>query len=119
MIESKSLGELEGFEVEAGWVYDDMTPDFYGEEAYDAEAVEAFNNGDWSFVILTVEARFNGHVMGTAHLGGVELGFFPGATEILDPLTDPEYLDDLIREALDEARSELHAVITKGIEVLV
>lgn len=118
MIESKSLGEVAGFEIEAGWIYDDVGPDFYGDEVYDDQTIEAYENNEWHFVVLIVEARFNGHVMGTAYLGGVEVGFFPGVAEPLDHLTNSDYLDDMIAEAVNSARTELQETITKGLEVL-
>lgn len=112
VIETRDLGTINSFEIQAQLLNDyDITPDFYGPgSVYDNEEVmAAWRNDDWTFVTVGVTASRGGTELGSAYLGGMEYGHFPGVG-FIDPLDDAPGgypWDELIAEAIDEANNFL------------
>lgn len=118
-IDSRDLYEREGFDIRASIMSDDLAPDFY--DCYSEAQLEAWRNGEWQFVVLKVSASRRGHELGTAYLGGMEYGTMPvpeGEGYIdCDPLEDSIYLNDLIHDAVTEAKTELRALVSDVLSV--
>lgn len=93
-LDSKSFGTVDGWDIMAYLVpdYDSRPSDYGAGSAYDentpegAALVEAWNNDEWSFVGVIVQAEKNGIAMGSDSLWGVEYGYLPGVG-FIDPLT--------------------------------
>lgn len=115
MIDSKYLGEIDGFEVSA-YLLPDEEGYYYGEDD-DARKI-AIDNGDWFYVGTVIEASLDGVILGRSSLWGSEYGWIPGVKGHVNPL-DGEgedfvngYGPDLISEAIEEAKAKL-ADLTK------
>lgn len=119
IIESRDLGECEGFKLTAYIIGDDETiPE--DRDVYTQEALDTFEV-DWFYVTLAVVASREGIVLGHAYLNEVEHGWFPVRDgtrpapvdkffiNALDSATDPAY--DLIAEAVADARKCLASLI--------
>jgi hypothetical protein len=84
-------------------------------DCYTPRQVKAFYADDWSYVVIVATASRSGVELGSSALGGVEAGWFLLTDENdrgderrdLDPLNDPEYVDDLVSEAIGEADKKL------------
>ena len=82
-------------------------------DCYTAEQVAAFDRDDWYFVGVIVKASRHGIVLGEASLWGIESGYFTYTDEDdnvtghgrVGPYT--EAVDDLIVEAVDDAKANL------------
>lgn len=93
-LDSKSFGTVDGWDIMAYLVpdYDSHPSDYGAGSAYDentpegAALVEAWNNDEWSFVGVIVQAEKNGIAMGSDSLWAVEYGNLPGIG-FIDPLT--------------------------------
>lgn len=106
-IERRTLSRRGPFDLAAHTVPDlDMTP--FDVEAYDPEDIEAWKNDEWHYVGLVVTASLDGLALGEASLWGIEDGYSPGfgSGGYADPFV-PEYLEDLAREATEEAGAKL------------
>lgn len=116
ILESNNLGERDGFDLRVDVEYDqDAHPAHY--DCYSVAEEQAWLLGEWEFVWLVVVASKRGHDLGSACLGGVERGWFPrtGQPDLwVDPLSNEtinDYTEDLIEEALQQAKSELDALV--------
>ncbi|QDH93030.1 hypothetical protein SEA_STEPHIG9_84 [Mycobacterium phage Stephig9] len=116
VLDSKALGERDGFDLRVEVTYDeDGRPADY--DCYDEATVKAWEEGEWEFTLLRVVASKRGHELGSAYLGGVERGWFPREDQAdlwVDPLSDEwiaDYTDDMIEEALQQAKAELAALV--------
>jgi hypothetical protein len=101
----------------------------YGDDGAYGEAQEkAFQNQEWSFMVLKVEAILDDMVFGTAYLGGVESGYIPDddgneqkflqsrgttlyTTGYYDPTQDVVNYHDTVEEAVREATEKLQEVV--------
>ncbi|AGY37026.1 hypothetical protein FREDWARD_84 [Mycobacterium phage Fredward] len=116
VLDSKALGERDGFDIRVDVTYDqDAQPADY--DCYDQATIKAWDNSEWEFVLLRVVASKRGHELGDAYLGGVERGWFPREGErnqFIDPLDEGsinDYTDDMVEEALLQAKAELAALV--------
>jgi hypothetical protein len=87
-------------------------PDASPDEAdcYSDEDKEAWRNGDWQYVLVfTRVLDGDDKCVGSSLIGGVEYGEMPAAGTV-SPLTDPtwDYLQDQVREALNDAEDTIH-----------
>lgn len=116
ILDTKNLGERDGFDLRVE-VTPDQGPTPADYDCYDEAATEAWHVGAWEYVHVEVIASKRGYDLGRAFIGGVERGWFPrvgGGDQWVDPLSDEvinDYTDDLIEEALQEAKAELTALI--------
>ena len=92
------------FTVEIAFAPDDTQLDllFDTDADYYPELIENLESGFWQHMIVRVEAKYDGKVMGSAYLGSV-VAESPAAWLKED---GDGYIDDLIEQALDEARAE-------------
>ena len=94
--------KLDQFTVEIAFADDTTQLElvFDPSEDYYNELVENLNDGIWRHMICRVQAKYDGKVMGEAFLGSIVAE---------DPakwmISDIDYVDDLIDEAVDEARN--------------
>ena len=114
-IDSKHVGTIEGFDIDAHIVPDPDSDNIENDEGYDEATREAWLNDRWHFVGTIITASINGHELGSASLWGSAYGDMPGIEAWVSPL-DGEcdqfvngYGPDLIAEAIAEARATLAA----------
>jgi hypothetical protein len=95
--------EVDQFTVEISFAPDDTQLDllFDTEEDYYPELIENLESGFWQHMICKVAAYYDGKEMGTAYLGSIVAE--DGAKWIA---SDPDYVQDLVDQAIDEARGE-------------
>ena len=95
--------EVDQFTVEISFAPDDTQLDllFDTEEDYYPELIENLESGFWQHMICKVGAYYDGTEMGTAYLGSIVAE--DGTKWIA---SDPDYVQDLVDQAVDEARGE-------------
>ena len=95
--------EVDQFTVEIGFAPDDTQLDllFDTDADYYPELIENLESGFWQHMIVRVQAKYDGKVMGEEYLGSVVAE--DGATWSAE---NPEQLNDMIDAAVDEARTE-------------
>ena len=95
--------EVDQFTVEISFAPDDTQLDllFDTDADYYPELIENLESGFWQHMICKVAAYYDGTEMGTAYLGSIVAE--DGAKWIAD---DPAQVDDLVDQAVDEARNE-------------
>jgi hypothetical protein len=115
-IDSKHVGTVDGFEINARIVPDtDARPDDC--DCYDAEDLAAWQRDDWSYVGTIVTASREGIELGESSLWGSEYGSLPTVDHFVNPLdgTGDEFVNgygpQLIAEAIEEAKSVLNNMI--------
>jgi len=95
--------EVDQFTVEISFAPDDTQLDllFDTEAEYYDELIENLESGFWQHMICKVAAYYDGTEMGTAYLGSI-------VAESPDKWieSDKDYVNDLVDQAVDEARSE-------------
>ena len=91
------------FIVEIGFAPDDTQLDllFDTDADYYPELIENLESGFWQHMIVRVQAKYDGKVMGEEYLGSVVAE--DGATWSAE---NQEQLNDMIDAAVDEARTE-------------
>ena len=91
------------FIIEIAFAPDDTQLDllFDTEADYYPELIENLESGFWQHMICRVQAKYDGKVMGEAYLGSVVA---ESPAKWLE--SDRDYVDDLIEQAVDEARKE-------------
>ena len=91
------------FVVEIAFAPDDTQLDllFDTDADYYPELVENLESGFWQHMICRVQALYDGKVMGEAYLGSVV-----AETPAKWLAEDPTQVDDLVDDAIDQARSE-------------
>jgi hypothetical protein len=95
--------EVDQFTVEISFAPDDTQLDllFDTDADYYPELIENLESGFWQHMICKVAAYYDGKEMGTAYLGSIV------AESPADWIaSDPRYVQDLVDQAVDEARSE-------------
>jgi len=91
------------FIIEIAFAPDDTQLDllFDTDADYYPELIENLESGFWQHMICRVQALYDGKVMGEAYLGSIVA---ESGAKWLE--TDKDYIDDLVEQAVDEARSE-------------
>ena len=95
--------EVDQFTVEISFAPDDTQLDllFDTDADYYPELIENLESGFWQHMICKVAAYYDGKEMGTAYLGSI-VAESPAAWIA----SDADYVQDLVDEAVDEARNE-------------
>ena len=91
------------FIVEIAFAPDDTQLDllFDTDADYYPELIENLESGFWQHMIVRVEAKYDHKVMGSAYLGSIV-----AESPAKWLAEDPTQVDDLVDQALEEARSE-------------
>jgi DNA primase catalytic subunit len=94
---------VDQFTVEIGFAPDDTQLDllFDTDADYYPELIENLESGFWQHMIVRVQAKYDGKVMGEDYLGSVVAE--DGATWSAE---NPDQVNDLVDDAVDEARTE-------------
>ena len=95
--------ELDQFDIDIAFAPDDTQLDLLFDtdmEGYD-ELVENLESGFWQHMICRVQALYDGKVMGESYLGSVV-----AETPAKWLAEDPTQVDDLVDQAIEQARSE-------------
>lgn len=109
-IDSRELGETQGFDIRAELLPDpDTRPQDF--DCYSAVDIEAWKQDQWSFVTTKITASRAGIELGNAYLGGSDYGQLPGAKRFVNPLEGdgeafvngygPQLIEDAIAEATE------------------
>ena len=95
--------EVDQFTVEISFAPDDTQLDllFDTDADYYPELIENLESGFWQHMICKVAAYYDGKEMGTAYLGSI-VAESPAAWIANDPI----FVEDLVAQAVDEAREE-------------
>ena len=95
--------EVDQFTVEISFAPDDTQLDllFDTDADYYPELIENLESGFWQHMIVRVQAKYDGKVMGESYLGSVV-----AETPAKWLAEDPEQVDDMVDAAIDEARTE-------------
>ena len=95
--------EVDQFTVEIAFAPDDTQLDllFDTDADYYPELIENLDSGFWQHMICRVQAKYDDKVMGEAYLGSVVAE--DGATWSQE---NPDQINDLIDDAVDQARTE-------------
>jgi len=95
--------EVDQFTVEIAFAPDDTQLDllFDTEADYYPELIENLESGFWQHMICKVTAYYDDREMGVAYLGSIVAE--DGVKWIAE---DPDYVQDLVDQAVDEARGE-------------
>jgi hypothetical protein len=117
IIESRKIGVVDGFDIEAHLEPDpDTRPE--DKETYigDEEILGAWSRDEWHFVGTVVTASKAGVELGSAAIWGQEYGQWPCESGWLSPLDGDAdsfgngYGPDLIAEAIEEARETIQKI---------
>ena len=95
--------EVDQFTIEVAFAPDDTQLDllFDTDADYYPELIENLDSGFWQHMICRVQAKYDDKVMGEAYLGSVVAE--DGATWSQE---NPDQINDLIDDAVDQARTE-------------
>jgi hypothetical protein len=95
--------EVDQFTVEISFAPDDTQLDllFDTDADYYPELIENLESGFWQHMVCKVAAYYDGREMGVAYLGSIVAE--DGAAWIA---SDPDYVQNLVDQAVDEARGE-------------
>ena len=116
-IDYRKLEPQDGFELVAYKHYDeDSRPSHF--DCYTPKQVQAWENDEWQFVGIVVTATAAGVPLGSASLWSIEDGQWTDTdehdvvtgTRDVDPLRDDNYLNELIPEAIENARENLERI---------
>jgi hypothetical protein len=114
----RTIGAVDGFDIEAGLVYDyDST--VKDVECYDEETIAAYYRDEWHYVGIIITASKAGVVLGQASLWGSEYGILPGVDGWVSPLNGHGddfvngYGPQLIAEAIAEAQAKIEELVKK------
>ena len=102
--------EVDQFTVEIGFAPDDTQLDllFDTDADYYPELIENLESGFWQHMICRVQAKYDGKVMGEDYLGSIVAE--DGATWSAE---SPDQLNDMVNNAVDEARNEAVRMLDK------
>ena len=91
------------FTIEIAFAPDDTQLDllFDTDADYYPELIENLESGFWQHMIVRVQAKYDDKVMGEAYLGSIV-----AESPAKWLAEDPADIDDLVDQAVDEARSE-------------
>ena len=98
------------FIVEIGFAPDDTQLDllFDTDADYYPELIENLESGFWQHMIVRVQAKYDGKVMGESYLGSIV-----AESPAKWLAEDPTQVDDLVDQAMDEARTEAVRMLDK------
>ena len=98
------------FIVEIAFAPDDTQLDllFDTDADYYPELIENLESGFWQHMIVRVQAKYDGKVMGESYLGSIV-----AESPAKWLAEDPTQVDDLVDSAMDEARENISALKTK------
>ena len=102
--------EVDQFTIDIGFAPDDTQLDllFDTDADYYPELIENLESGFWQHMICRVQAKYDDKVMGEYYSGSCISE--DGATWSKD---NPDYLNDMIDSAVDEARKEAVRMLDK------
>ena len=91
------------FIIEIAFAPDDTQLDllFDTDADYYPELIENLESGFWQHMIVRVQAKYDGKVMGESYLGSVV-----SESPAKWLAEDPTQVDDMVDQAIDEARNE-------------
>jgi hypothetical protein len=116
VIDSKSIGTFDGFDIVAEvWPDYDTSPEDYDDEMFTEKQRDAYYRGEWAYCGLVITANLRGFRLGKASLWGLEYGWLPESNDerYLDPLVYmADDLQDLIDEAVADANTEFSALVS-------
>mgnify|MGYP000992146997 FL=1 len=94
---------MDQFTIEVAFAPDDTQLDllFDTDADYYPELIENLESGFWQHMICRIQAKYDDKVMGEAYLGSVVAE--DGATWSAE---NPDQVNDLVDDAVDEARTE-------------
>ena len=97
--------DIEQFIVEIAFAPDDTPVDqlFDTDADYYPELIENLESGFWQHMIVRVQAKYDGKVMGEGYLGSIVA---ESPAKWLEEQQADGIVDDMIEAALDEARNE-------------
>jgi len=100
---TRETRKVDQFTIEVAFAPDDTQLDllFDTDADYYPELIENLESGFWQHMICRVQALYDDKVMGEAYLGSVVSE--DGATWSQD---NPDQINDLIDDAVDQARTE-------------
>ena len=100
---TRETRKVDQFTIEVAFAPDDTQLDllFDTDADYYPELIENLESGFWQHMICRVQAKYDDKVMGEAYLGSVVSE--DGATWSQE---NPDQINDLIDDAVDEARTE-------------
>ena len=96
--------DVDQFIVEVSWAPDSTQLELVFDPSDHSfeELQEKIRDGEWEHFTLKAAAYYDGKEMGAAYLGSIV------AKDVIGYITDDpdSYVDDLVKEAVDEARKE-------------
>jgi len=100
---TRETRKVDQFTIEVAFAPDDTQLDllFDTDADYYPELIENLESGFWQHMICRIQAKYDDKVMGEAYLGSVVAE--DGATWSQD---NPDQINDLIDDAVDQARTE-------------
>jgi DNA primase catalytic subunit len=100
---TRETRKVDQFTIEVAFAPDDTQLDllFDTDADYYPELIENLESGFWQHMICRVQAKYDDKVMGEAYLGSVVAE--DGATWSQE---NPDQINDLIDDAVDQARTE-------------
>jgi hypothetical protein len=100
---TRETRKVDQFTIEVAFAPDDTQLDllFDTDADYYPELIENLDSGFWQHMICRVQAKYDDKVMGEAYLGSVVSE--DGATWSQE---NPDQINDLIDDAVDQARTE-------------
>ena len=101
---------VDQFTVEIAFAPDDTQLDllFDTDADYYPELIENLESGFWQHMMCRVQAKYDGKVLGEAHLGSVIAENSSNWSQELG-----EQVNDLVDQAIDEARNEAVRMLDK------
>jgi hypothetical protein len=100
---TRETRKVDQFTIEVAFAPDDTQLDllFDTDADYYPELIENLESGFWQHMICRIQAKYDDKVMGEAYLGSVVAE--DGATWSTE---NPDQINDLIDDAVDQARTE-------------
>jgi DNA primase catalytic subunit len=100
---TRETRKVDQFTIEVAFAPDDTQLDllFDTDADYYPELIENLESGFWQHMICRIQAKYDDKVMGEAYLGSVVAE--DGATWSAE---NPDQVNDLVDDAVDEARTE-------------
>ena len=100
---TRETRKVDQFTIEVAFAPDDTQLDllFDTDADYYPELIENLDSGFWQHMICRIQAKYDDKVMGEAYLGSVVAE--DGATWSAE---NPDQVNDLVDDAVDEARTE-------------
>lgn len=109
-IDYRDLPDIDGLQIRVSYAhdYDAKASDY---DCYSDADIKAWHNIRWFFVVLHVEATFDGQTYGDVYLGAVECGECADGTDA-DPFAH-EAITELAHEAVTDAKKAMETLRAK------